>query len=76
MNPNSKLAAQIGGKAFIITAEYLPVTGTEAAIDAGTFGSRVTAVNVADNHYGVSLSSLAGSMALTRADLSDHNERP
>lgn len=69
MNPNSKLAAQISGKAFIITAEYLPVTGTEAAIDAGTFGSRVTAVNVADNHYGVSLSSLAGSMALTRAGI-------
>jgi methylenetetrahydrofolate reductase (NADPH) len=69
MNPNSKLASQIGGKTFIITAEYLPVTSTEAAIDAGTFGSRVTAVNVADNHYGVSLSSLAGSMALTRAGI-------
>ena len=39
---------------------------TEVAIDAKTFGQRVTAINAADNHFGVSMSSLAASLALNR----------
>jgi methylenetetrahydrofolate reductase (NADPH) len=69
MKLDSKLADKIGGKDFIFTAEYLPIAGTEVAIDAKTFGSSVTAVNVADNHYGVSMSSLAASLALSRAGI-------
>jgi len=69
MIPDSTLADKIGGKEFIFTAEYLPVTGTEVTIDAKTFGDRVAAVNAADNHYGVSMSSLAASLALRQADI-------
>ena len=69
MRPDSKLAARISGKEFILTAEYLPVAGTGLMVDAGTFGSGITAVNAADNHYGVSMSSLAASVALIRAGI-------
>lgn len=69
MKPDSKLAVQIGGKDFIFTAEYLPVTGTEITIDPKLFGSGLTSVNVADNHYGVSMSSLAASFALNQAGI-------
>ena len=69
MKPESKLAVKISGKEFIVTAEYLPVAGTELAIDPKLFGSGVTAVNVADNHYGVSISSLAASVALNQAGI-------
>lgn len=69
MRPDSKLAARINGKEFIFTAEYLPVAGTGLTVDAGTFGSGITAVNAADNHYGVSMSSLAASVALLEAGI-------
>jgi len=69
MNPDSKLAVKISGQEFIYTAEYLPVVGTEITIDSKTFGSGVSAVNVADNHYGVSMSSLAASLALSQAGI-------
>ncbi len=69
MKPESKLAVKISGKEFIVTAEYLPVAGTELAIDPKLFGSGATAVNVADNHYGVSISSLAASVALNQAGI-------
>ena len=69
MNPDSKLAVKISGQEFIYTAEYLPVAGTEITIDSKTFGSGVSAVNVADNHYGVSMSSLAASLALSQAGI-------
>jgi methylenetetrahydrofolate reductase (NADPH) len=69
MKPDSKLAVKIGSKEFIFTAEYLPVTGIEATIDPEMFGSGITAVNVADNHYGVSMSSLAASFALSRTGI-------
>lgn len=69
MKPDSRLAVAMSGKGFIFTAEYLPVAGTEVAIDAMIFGSAVTAVNAGDNHYGVSMSSLAASSALSRAGL-------
>jgi methylenetetrahydrofolate reductase (NADPH) len=69
MNPDSKLRVKISGQEFIYTAEYLPVAGTEITIDSKTFGSGVSAVNVADNHYGVSMSSLAASLALSRTGI-------
>lgn len=69
MKPDSKLAARIDSKEFIYTAEYLPIAGTEAKIDPKLFGNIVTAVNVADNHYGVSMSSLAASIALKQAGI-------
>jgi methylenetetrahydrofolate reductase (NADPH) len=69
MNPDSKLAVKISGQEFIYTAEYLPVAGTEITIDSKIFGSGVTAINVADNHYGVSMSSLAASLALSRTGI-------
>jgi len=67
MKPDSKLAAKISGKEFIFTAEYLPVAGCGLTIDPGMFGSGLTAVNAADNHYGVSMSSIAASLALREA---------
>jgi len=72
MKPDSKLAGKLGGKDFIFTAEYLPLAGTDASfveICAKSFGNRVSAVNVADNHYGVAMSSLAASVALNRAGI-------
>ncbi len=69
MKPDSKLAVKIGGKEFIFTAEYLPVAGTGLTMDPKSFGGGVTAVNAADNHYGVSMSSLAASLALRQAGI-------
>jgi methylenetetrahydrofolate reductase (NADPH) len=69
MKPDSRLASKIEGKDFIVTAEYLPQAGTDAsAIDAcaGALSKGPVAVNVADNHYGVAMSSLAASVALGR----------
>jgi len=62
MKPDSALANKIGGKEFIITAEYLPRrgAGTQIVEDcARIFKNGPVAVNVADNHYGVAMSSLA-----------------
>src|SRR4030042_7035907 len=72
MKPDSKLAGQIEGGDFIITAEYLPRTGTDAsAIEASVSALKngPVAVNVADNHYGEAMSSLAASVALNRAGI-------
>jgi methylenetetrahydrofolate reductase (NADPH) len=72
MKPDSRLAGKLGGKDFIITAEYLPMAGTDASFverSASIFGNRITAVNVADNHYGVAMSSLAASVALSRGGI-------
>ena len=69
MKPDSKLASKIEGGDFIVTAEYLPHPGTDpAAIEAsaGALNNGPVAVNVADNHYGVAMSSLAASVALNR----------
>jgi methylenetetrahydrofolate reductase (NADPH) len=70
MKSENRLADKIRGKEFIFTAEYLPVADVDpAGIEAVAryFGSGITAVNVADNHYGVAVSSLAASVALSRA---------
>jgi methylenetetrahydrofolate reductase (NADPH) len=72
MKSSSKLAGMLGGNDFIVTAEYLPVSGTDtAAVDTAikSFGNRLTAVNAADNHYGAALSSLAASVALNKAGI-------
>ena len=69
MKHDSKLAVKTSGKEFIFTAEYLPLAGTEVKIDPKIFGNSVTAVNVADNHFGVSISSLAASFALSQASI-------
>jgi methylenetetrahydrofolate reductase (NADPH) len=72
MKPDSRLASKIQGKDFIITAEYLPRIGTDAsAIEAcaGVLHNGPSAVNVADNHYGVAMSSLAASVGLSRSGI-------
>ncbi|HUN53722.1 MAG TPA: methylenetetrahydrofolate reductase [Smithella sp.] len=69
MKQDSKLAVKISGKEFIFTAEYLPLAATEVGIDPKIFGNSLTAVNVADNHYGISMSSLAASVALSKAGI-------
>ena len=72
MKPDSKLADKIAGGDFIITAEYLPRPGTDISIIetcASALSNGLTAVNVADNHYGIAMSSLAASVALSRLGL-------
>ncbi len=72
MKPETRLAEKIRGKDFIFTAEYLPAADVApAAIESGakSFNSGITAVNVADNHYGVAVSSLASAVVLARAGI-------
>jgi methylenetetrahydrofolate reductase (NADPH) len=72
MKPASKLAGKIESGDFIVTAEYLPRAGTDmAAIEscANALSQGPVAVNVADNHYGIGASSLATSVALSRAGI-------
>jgi methylenetetrahydrofolate reductase (NADPH) len=72
MKPDSKLASKINGNDFIVTAEYMPPAScSAAAIEsiAKSFDSKITAVNVSDNHFGVALSSLAASAVLSRAGI-------
>jgi len=67
MKIDSKLANAIESGDFILTAEYLPVAGTDSsAIESatGSLGKSLLAVNVADNHYRVAMSSLAASIAM------------
>jgi methylenetetrahydrofolate reductase (NADPH) len=66
MKADSRLAEKIAGKEFIFTAEYLPTTDIDPAAlkSCAKFFNGVAAVNVADNHYGVGVSSLAASVAL------------
>ncbi|MFZ0034926.1 MAG: methylenetetrahydrofolate reductase [Sedimentisphaerales bacterium] len=70
MKVDSKLAKKIENGDFIVTAEYLPSASAngsviEAALKA--FGNSLSAVNVADNHYGVAMSSLAASVAVLKS---------
>jgi methylenetetrahydrofolate reductase (NADPH) len=72
MKPDSGLAGKLEGKDFVYTAEYLPLAGTDASFlekCTKSFNNRLTAVNVADNHYGVAMSSLAASVALKGAGI-------
>jgi methylenetetrahydrofolate reductase (NADPH) len=70
MKPDSRLAEKIEGKDFILTAEYLPRPGADAAAVekcVSALRNGAVAVNVADNHYGVAMSSLAASLLMLRA---------
>jgi methylenetetrahydrofolate reductase (NADPH) len=72
MKPDSALSNKIDSKEFIITAEYLPRTGTGTQIVedcARMFKNGPVAVNVADNRYGVAMSSFAASVILSRAGI-------
>jgi methylenetetrahydrofolate reductase (NADPH) len=72
MKSENRLADKIKGKEFIYTAEYLPAADVDPAgiaTAAKFFGGGITAVNVADNHYGVAVSSLAASVALGQAGI-------
>ena len=72
MSQKSRLTEKLEGSEFIFTAEYAPAAGTDPSkieACAGYFRNGITAVNVADNHYGVALSSLAASVALSRAGI-------
>ena len=73
MKPDSRLAKKIEGKDFIVTAEYLPRAGRDASANRSSAAAALrngpVAVNVADNHYGVAMSSLAASVALRRSGI-------
>ncbi len=69
MQPDSKLANKIESGDFIVTAEYLPRPGTNASVIEAyvkAFSNGPIAVNVSDNHYGIAMSSLVASVALSR----------
>jgi len=70
MKVDSKLANAIENGDFILTAEYLPGAGTDSSViesAASVLGKSALAVNVADNHYRVAISSLAASVAILKA---------
>jgi methylenetetrahydrofolate reductase (NADPH) len=67
MKPSSKLANKIASKEFIVMAELLPPASADrAAIKAAAdaMGNTLAAVNVADNHNGIGMSSIAASSVL------------
>ena len=70
MKADSKLAKKIENGDFIVTAELQPRaeangSATEAALKA--LGKGPAAVNVADNHHGTAMSSLAASVAVIKS---------
>lgn len=70
MKVDGKFAKAINNGDFIITAEYLPIAGTDCSViesAASSLGKSVLAVNVADNHYRVAMSSLAASVVMFKA---------
>lgn len=72
MKPDSRLANKIQGQDFIVTAEYLPQASADASTVeacAGSLSKGPVAVNVADNHYGVAMSSLAAANILSRSGI-------
>jgi methylenetetrahydrofolate reductase (NADPH) len=72
MKPDSRLAKKIDSADFIVTAEFLPRPGAGTDVIeecAAALREGPVAVNVADNHLGVAMSSLAASVALLRAGI-------
>jgi len=69
MTLDSKLAKSIDKGDFIITAEYLPRASAVFSLKEDVIKALKSfhAVNVADNPYGIVMSSLGGSMALSKA---------
>jgi len=69
MKKEKKFADQIKDNDFIITAEYLPAAETDAARIKSVISylkEIPSAVNVSDNPFGVSMSSLAASLHLMK----------
>jgi methylenetetrahydrofolate reductase (NADPH) len=67
MKVDSKLAKKIEDRDFIVTAEYLPsaaADGSAAKAALQALGKGLSGVNVADNHCGVAMSSIAASVAV------------
>ena len=72
MRFDSRLAKKIDSTDFIVTAEFLPRAGAGTKVIeecAAALREGPVAVNVADNHLGVAMSSLAASVALIRAGI-------
>ena len=72
MRKEKKFADQIKDKDFIVTAEYLPGAETDTArINSilSCLKEVPSAVNVSDNPFGVSMSSLAASLHLIQAGI-------
>jgi methylenetetrahydrofolate reductase (NADPH) len=71
MMPDSKLAKSIEKGDFIITAEYLPRAKAVFSLNGDVIKAFKSfhAVNIADNPYGIVMSSLAGSVALNQAGI-------
>jgi methylenetetrahydrofolate reductase (NADPH) len=72
MQQDSNLANKINNGEFIFTAELLPLKSAECQSveeSAVFFKNGVTAVNVADNPHGPVLSSLAGSVILSKTGI-------
>jgi len=72
MQQDSNLAKKINNGEFILTAELLPLKSAECQSveeSAVFFKNGVTAVNVADNPHGPVLSSLAGSVILSKTGI-------
>jgi len=72
MKVDSRLAAKIETRDFIVTAECAPgatALGANAETALKALGSKPVAVNLADNSHGVALSSVAGSVAALKLGL-------
>ncbi len=67
MKQVKKFADQLKDKDFLVTAEYLPKAGAAAPCDA--LKGVPSAVNVADNPFGIGISSMAGSVALAKSGI-------
>jgi methylenetetrahydrofolate reductase (NADPH) len=70
MKPDSRLANCIDKEDFVVTAEYLPRANTDPSVNEAVvkaLNGGIQAVNVADNPYGITTSSLASSVALSRS---------
>lgn len=72
MKVDSGLAEKIKSGSFIVTGEYLPVASCDGSVigdTAKSLNGSLTAVNVADNHFGIGASSLAMSFLFSQAGL-------
>lgn len=64
---DTNFADQLKNKNFLVTAEYLPKAGVTVSCDS--LKGVPSAVNVADNPFGVGISSMAGSVALAKSGI-------
>ncbi len=66
---DSLLAKKIEAGDFIVTAEYLPDTDIEHLLNGKLKNNGAVAINIADNPYGPSVSSLVTAIKLHQADI-------